>query len=362
VARSVGKKLWSALRGALGQLAVPLVAVVLGLAVGTVFILLAGLDPIAAYKALWTAVAGKPRNFGETLVSTIPLIFTGLSVALAFRCGLFNIGAEGQYLVGQLATAVVGYAIALPTGVHPFVAMVAGMLAGALWASIVGLLKAYRGVHEVINSIMLNYTAIFFTHYLLMGFLRDPKAIGGAATRPVLDTAALAQGLIAGSRLHAGLWIALFAAFAVWFFLWRTPYGYEIRAVGFAPGAAEYAGISVKKNIVLAMALSGALAGLAGAIQTLALQGKFYETTSFVGFGLDGIAVALVGQNHPLGVVLAAFLFGVLDRGGPVMQAVAGVPKQIVWIVQGSVVFFVAAEGLWKFMRNKRVKAEVKSA
>lgn len=352
------------LRESLGELAVPILAILLGLVVGTIFILIAGHSPMEAYQAFLTAVAGRPRNIGETLVDTIPLIFTGLSVALAFRCGLFNIGVEGQYLMGQLGAAWAGSALAMSGAVHPTVAILVGMVFAAFWAVIPGLLKAYRGVHEVINTIMLNYTALYFVNWVVTGPLRDPASTGGAATRPVKPTALLVQGLIQGSRLHNGLWVALIVAFLVWVFLWKTPMGYEIRSVGLSPGAAEYAGISVPKNIVLAMGLSGALAGLAGAVQVLgvATNGRFYEPMGFAGFGFDGIAVALVGRNHPLGVVLAALLFGALDRGGPAMQANAGVPKAVVWIVQGTVIFFVAAEGLWRFLRNRRVKTEVKSA
>jgi general nucleoside transport system permease protein len=349
------------LRGAGRALAVPVVATVLGLLVGTIFILIAGADPVEAYSALFQAVTGEPRMFGETLVSTIPLIFTGLAVALAFRCGLFNIGVEGQYLVALPASAWVGYAFSLPGWLHPAVSLLAGAIAGGIWSGIAGLLKAYRGVHEVINTIMLNYIALFLTQWLLYAYMRDPKGMA-AATPAIKPTALLTQGLIANSRLHSGLWIALVSAFLIWIFLWKTPLGYEIRAVGLSPGAAEYAGISVGANIVLAMALSGVLSGLAGGVQTLGVAGKFYEQDSFIGYGFDGIAVALVGQNHPLGVVLAALLFGALGRGGPAMQSMAGVPKTVIWIVQGTVIFFVAVEGIWHFLRNRKAKAKVKPA
>jgi len=346
---------------ALRQLTVPVLAVIAGLLVGTIFILSTGGDPIEAYGAFFEAVAGEPYKFGETLVSSIPLVFTGLAIALAFRCGLFNIGVEGQYLVGALATAWAGYAIkGLPGFIHAPLAILVGMLAGAFWAAIPGFLKAYRGVHEVINSIMLNYTGWYLTHYLVMGIFRDPK--GNNATPAVLETAMFTQGIIERSRLHSGFYVALLAAFLVWVFLWKTAAGYEIRAVGFAPGAAEYGGISVKRNIVLAMALSGALAGLAAGVQTLGIAGKFYEPLGFVGFGFDGIAVALVGQNHPIGVVLSALLFGALERGGAGMNAATEIPKNVIQIVQGTVIFFVAVEGLWRYLRNRRTKKEVKSA
>lgn len=343
-------------------LLVPALAVGAGLLVGAVFILMAGRNPLTAYGALLYAVAGEPRMFGETLVSVTPLILTGLASALAFRCGLFNIGAEGQYLLAQVAAVWAGYSLSLPGWLHPGVAMLSGMAAAAVWAAIPGLLKAYRNVHEVINTIMLNYIALALCNYLLHAFMKDPGGVSGAATPPVRPTAQLTQGLIAGSRLHWGLGVALLAALAVWVFLFKTPYGYEIRAVGFAPRAAEYGGISMRRSIVLAMALSGALAGLAGAIQSLALNHKFYETASFIGLGFDGIAVALLGRTHPVGVILAALLFGALDRGGPLMQGIAGVPKATVLVIQGAVIFFVAADGMWRFAVRRKARTEVKAA
>jgi len=357
----VPDKAKSWVKEAVETVTVPILAIFVGLLVGTVFILIAGADPMEAYKALFKAVAGSPRAIGETLTSTTPLIFTGLAVALAFRCGLFNIGVEGQYLVALMASALTGYYLHLPPVIHALVALAAGGLAGMLWAAIVGVLKAYRGVHEVINSIMLNYIALYFTHYLLMYYFREPGN-RAAATPFIQETAKLTKGLIPGSRLHTGIFVALLAALFVWFFLWKTPQGYEIRAVGLSPGAAEYAGISVKRNIILAMAISGLMSGLAGAVQTLGVSYKFYEQMGFIGYGFDGIAVALLGRNHPVGVIFGALLFGALGQGSGAMQAAAGVPKTVVWIVQGTVVFFVAAESIWKFLRRRRVKAEVKTA
>lgn len=352
-------KLWDALEA----VATPVLATLLGLAVGTIFILISGRDPLLAYQAIYRAVAGEPRMFGETLVSTIPLILAGLSVALAFRCGLFNIGVEGQYLMAQIATTVVGIFWVPPAGlewIHPILALAAGALAGAFWGSIAGVLKAYRGVHEVINTIMLNYIGLYLADWLLKYYLRPD--ISRASSYDLLPSSWLKQGLIEGSRLHTGLWVALGAAVIVWIILFKTPIGYEIRAVGFSPGAAEYGGISVQRSLILAMAMAGALAGLAGSVQTLGINHRFNETVSFVGYGFDGIAVALVGRTHPVGVVLAALLFGALDRSGPMMQAVAGVPKAVIYVVQGTVIFFVAAEGMWRFIKRRRAKKEVEAA
>lgn len=330
----------------------PPLAVVIALLVGVLFILYIGKSPAQAYQALWTASFGNFYNFGEFLVSSTPLIFTGLSVAFAFRAGLFNIGGEGQYLMAQVAAAWVGYHfVGLPGVLHSWLGLLAAALAGAAWAAIPGLLKAYRGVHEVINTIMLNYIALFLTNWLVLGPLRAPGET--PATPKVVDNAMLGH-LLSVSRLNTGFLWALGAAIVIYLLLGRTTLGYEIRAVGHSPLAAEYGGISVAKNTVLAMAIAGALAGLAGGVQTLGLAGRFYQTLGFAGYGFDGIAVALLGRNHPGGVIIAAMLFGWLERGSPAMQAAAGVPKSMVLIVQAAVVLFVAAPGMLRWMLGKR--------
>jgi simple sugar transport system permease protein len=342
------------------ELFVPIMAVIVGLLVGTIFIAASGASAGEAYAAFFRSVIGsppfaEPRFFGETLVQTIPLIFTGLAHAIAFRTGLFNIGAEGQYIMGSLLAAIIGYALPLPPGLHLVVALAGGFLGGALYAAIPGLLKAYRGVHEVVNSIMLNWVAFYFVNWAIT-FLKDPKAKTGSATPMVLETAQFVQGLIPGSRLHYGLLWALAASILLYLFLWRTTGGYEIRAVGLSAGAAEYAGINVQWNIVKAMMISGGLAGLAGAVQTLAINYRFYEQIGFTNYGFDGMAVALVGRSHPIGVLLSSLLFGALARGGPAMQAAVGIPKAIIWIVQGVIVFFVACEGLWRLLKRHKQK------
>lgn len=334
---------------------IPLLAVALALLLGAGLILAVGKDPLAALDALWTANFGSRRGFGETLVSFTPLVFTGLSVALAFRCGLFNIGGEGQFLVGGLAAAIAGYGLqGLPGWLHAGAALLAGALAGAVWAGIPGLLKAYRGVHEVVNTIMMNYIALYLVNYLLINFFKREGPL--PITPPVAPAARLAL-ILEPSRLTTGLYLALAAAGLIWFLLWRTAPGYEIRAVGLAPFAAEYAGISVPLNTLKAMGLAGALAGLAGAVQVLGVQGAFYDPIGgFVGYGFDGIAVSLLGRNHPIGLLPAAFLFAILDRGSAGMQAMAGIPKAVVWVVQAGVVLLVAADGILRSLLVRRRK------
>lgn len=273
-----------------------------------------------------------------------PLIFTGLAVAFAFRTGLFNIGAEGQFIVGQMGAAVAGYAlVGLPAPLHVLLALAAGALAGAVWAGIPGYLKARLGAHEVINTIMMNYIALYLTHYLVVGPLKGHPYL--PVTREIADTAKLWR-FLPPTRANLGILVAVILAAVIYYILWRTTLGYECRAVGLSPDAAEYAGINVPRNLMLSMLISGSLAGTGGAVQVLGVQHKFYDLFGFTGYGFDGIAVALLGNNHPVGVLGGAALFGILARGSQKMQSVAGVPKEIIGIIQAAIVIFVATDYL----------------
>lgn len=339
------------------EIALPPLAVVGALLVGTIFILYVGKDPVKAYGALWRASFGSLANFGEYLVTVTPLIFMGLSVSFAFRAGLFNIGGEGQYLVAQVAAAWVGYSFTgLPGMMHGWLVLLAAALAGAVWGVVPGLLKAYRGVHEVINTIMMNYIALFLCNWLVLGPMRAP---GNMPATPSIPAEAMLAHLLPVSRLNTGFLLALAATILTYLLLFRTVWGYEIRAVGHNPLAAAYGGISMTRNTILTMAVAGALAGLAGGVQLAGLTGRFYQTASFAGYGFNGISVALLGKNHPAGALLGALLFGWLERGSSAMQATAGVPKSIVLVVQATVIFFVAAPGMirWILGKHKEVRA-----
>lgn len=344
----------------LERLWIAFVAVMLALFLGAGFILWAGKSPLVGYQALWQGSFGSLQNFGELLVSATPVIFTGLSIAVAYRAGLFNIGAEGQYIVGMIGGAWIGAAGAF-TGwqmwAHLPVTLVVGFLAGALWAAVPGLLKAYRGVHEVINSIMMNWIALYFSHWLVMGPLMANPYL--PQTKEILPSAMLWR-FLPPSRANLGILVALLAALGVWYFMWKTTLGYGIRAVGFNPSAAEYAGISVPRNLTLAMMVSGGLAGVGGAVQVLGVQYKFYDIFSFIGDGLDGIAVSLLGNNHPLGVVGAAILFGIFRRGAQLMQAMADIPKEIIGIVTAVVIILVAADQIIRGLTRGRAARRAK--
>lgn len=330
-------------------LLMPVIAVIFGLLIGAIFMKLIGKNPLQAYQVLWNSSFGSLRGFYETLVNTTPLIFTGLAVAFAFRCGLFNIGGDGQFLIAYTATAWVGYVISLPWFIHIPLALLAGIILGGVWGGFAGYLKATLGVHEVITTIMMNYISLYFTGYLIGGPLMKPGAL--PATPKILESARLWR--VPHSRLNLGFIIALIAAALIYYLLWKTTIGYEVRAVGLNPDGADYGGISVARNMVLAMFISGALAGLAGSVQVMGLEYRAYQPFGFIGYGFTGIAVALLGKNHPGGVVLSALLFGILSRGAMQMQSLAGVPKEVIEIIQAIIIFFVAAEYMFTLIARK---------
>jgi len=341
---------------------IPLMAILMGLLFGALIMLTGGYNPIIAYAALFKKVFGDLYNFGETIRQITPLIFTGLSVAFAFRTGLFNIGAEGQFIMGALGAAYVGTQFSLPWFIHAPLALIVGALMGGLWGSIAGYLKAKRGVHEVITTIMLNWIALYLSNYVVSHFLRAP---GQQRSEMIQPTASITINWLSEAfgyaRLHWGTFVALLAAFVFYIILWKTKQGFELRAVGFNPHASEYAGMNVSKNIINAMLIGGIFAGIGGAVEVLGVFKYQTIAAAFPGYGFDGIAVALIGANTPIGVILAAILFGVLTYGAPGMKLGAGVPIEVIRVVIASVIFFVAASGIVTFVLSlfKRKKKEV---
>ncbi|MDX6299848.1 MAG: ral nucleoside transport system permease protein [Nocardioidaceae bacterium] len=290
----------------------------------------------------------------ETLVDATPLILGGLSVGLAFRAGLFNIGGQGQVILGAIFAGYVGFAWHLPVGVHLVLAVLAGILGGALWGGLAGLLKARTGAHEVITTIMLNYIALNLLAFLLSvkGFQRPPY---GQAISEVVDANARLPHLLGGStRLHGGLLIALAAAWGIWWLLNRSTVGFRLRAVGANQSAARTAGMSVERTYVAVMLLSGALAGLAGVTQILGTNPAITQDID-AGIGFDGITVALLGRATPGGTVLAGLLFGALHAGGVQMQSSTGTPVDLVQVIQALVVLFIAAPALIRAVFRLRV-------
>lgn len=342
------------------NIVVPLVAVLLGVLVGTIIMIATGYNAGSAFNALWNGAFGEIYYTGEVVRQVTPYILAGLAVAFAFRTGLFNIGVEGQLIVGWLAAVWVGVAFELPKFIHLPLAILAAAAAGALWAFIPGLLKAKFKVHEVIVTIMMNYVALHVTNYIIRTVLSEKSD----RTEMIADSASLRspflEGLTDYSRLHWGILIALACVFIMWFLLEKTSKGYELRSVGFNQHASEYAGMSVSKNIILSMVISGAFAGLAGAMEALGTFGYAAIKGGFTGVGFDGIAVALLGGNGPIGIIFAALLFGSLKVGALNMPLEAGVPNELVDIIIALIVFFVAASYMIRIFIDRISKKGVK--
>ncbi len=296
--------------------------------------------------------------FFESLVTSTPYIFSGLAVALGFRTGLFNIGAEGQIFMGAIMASWAGYYFkGLPSIVHVPLALGIGALAGALWGFVPGLLKAKTGAHEVINTIMMNYIAFSLVDYLLRVPFKDPNELT-PKTPWIEPSAHLFRFFGEPIRFHIGFFIALALAFLVYFLLFRTTWGYELRTVGMNPSAAKYAGMSITNVTIIAMSLSGALAGLAGANEILGVNWRQVPAFSS-GYGFDAIALALLGKSHPFGVVLAALLFGFMRSGSRVMQLRAGIPIDIISVLQAFIMIFIAAPAIIRtIFRLKEPKHE----
>lgn len=322
---------------------VPIISVVLGLVVGAIVMLVFGYDPVKGYVALWNGIIGDTYYLGETIRQITPYILAGLAVAFAFRTGLFNIGVEGQLLIGWVVAVYIGLTFDdLPKIIHLPLAIIAAGIAGALWAFLAGVLKARFSVHEVITTIMLNYIALHITNTFVKWM-----ANGADKTERINETASLGstflQSITDYSRLHWGIVIALIMVMVMWFILEKTTTGFELKSVGFNQHASEYAGMNVKKNIILAMTISGMFAGLGGAMEALGTFGYATFRTGFTGIGFDGIAVALLGANTPLGVVFGATLFGSLKQGSLNMPNEAQIPPEIVSIIIALVILFVAS-------------------
>ena len=329
-------------------------AVLLALLVGAVFILISNQNPLDAYRALLDGAFGGRRAVAETLVAATPMILGGLAFAVAARAGMFNIGIEGQLVVGSLAGGIVAAMdLGLPAILYVPVVLLAGGIAGGLWGAVPGILKARSGASEVITTIMLNYLAFRLSTYAVTSAAAwlayvDPQQ---KATLKAPAEARLPI-ILEKTRLHAGFLVAIGAALVLWYLLFRTTFGYKIRTVGLSQGAAAFAGIGWGRTITLAMFASGLLGGLAGVVEVSGLLGRHYDNRA--GYGFTAIAVGLVGRNNPVGVILAGLLFGVLRNGSNAMQAQAGTSKELVSILQGLVILSISALAAIEFMRSRR--------
>lgn len=335
-----------------------IIAIIAGLLIGAVFLMIAGISPAVAYGKLFSSIFSKPKYLVWTLVYASPLIFTGLSVAFSFRTGVFNIGAEGQFVIGGLVACVLGIVLKLPAGLHAIVCLVAAAAAGCIWSLIVGVLKVKRGIHEVLSFIMFNWIAFYFSNYVvnLPGIHRDSSE----ATQDVAASARLLmpEGLrstLDCSNAHWGIVLAVIAAVIIWVIIEKTTLGYKLKAVGFNSNGAEYGGIDANKSILTALGISGLLSGLGGAVQVLGMAGRLSQFAGQEGFGFEGITVALIGSSNPIGCIFSGLFYGAMKYGGSKLSIVKA-PSEVVDIIMGCIVLLIAIAHVFKVFVLKAAK------
>ena len=339
-----------------------IISILLGFLVGAIVLLISGYDPIEGYQALFQGVFKTPRNIGWAIVTSTPIILTGLGVCFAFQTGLFNMGAEGQFIIGTIVGFLVGYKLPLPPIIHPIVAIILGMLAGALYGALAGFIKARFGIHEVISTIMLNWIAFYFQNFI--GYAnQQPNSM---ASFDVLDSAKInifdkATVKTFGpffkkffkAPIHYGVVLAIIAVIVVWYILNKTVLGYELKAVGLNREASEYGGIDSRKKIVQSMAISGAICALAGVTQILGFTYALSIVSAMDNYGFDGLAVSLLAGNNPIGVIFSGLFFGSLKYAGSNIQRVMGVPTEIINIIIGTIILFTAVPLVFRIIRAK---------
>lgn len=325
------------LKNTLIKILVPALSVLCSFLVGAIMIAGIGGNPLEAYTYLFKGAFGTTANIGETIVKAVPLIFTGLAATFAYKCGVFNLGAEGQFAMGALASVWISTTLKGITGVPLLIiSLILGAVAGGIWGAIPGILKITRGLNEMIVSIMLNYVAILFMGYLYSGPLREGSVPQTAAVTDKLGR------IIGGTRVHAGIIIALLLALGIYYFLFYTSKGFKLRAVGLNQTASQFNGFSVKKFMLISFIISGAIAGLGGSVE---LHGTQFRLMAGFGdgYGFDGVAIALIGQLNPIGTVLVAYLFAILRTGATTMQVGSGMPTSVIDIVQALIIVFAVA-------------------
>lgn len=300
--------------------------------------------------SFWNGSFGNIFSLSETMVYATIYMFTGLAHLIAFRTNLFNIGVEGQFTVGILASVIVGIIPGIPAGIHLILVLLSGILAGALWAFIPAILKVKLNSNEVVNTIMMNFIALHLLNLCISSFLKEP----GSETTYSISKNAMIPAIInnGGIRMNYGLVVGLILVLIVYFYINKTRSGYELRSVGYNQNASRYGGINIRKSIILAMVISGIIAGLGGAIFVSGVQHKVPKLHSFLNYGFDGIAVALLARNNPIAVIISSILFGALNAASLELQF-NGVPKDIVFLVQAIIIIFIAGEYMFKLFIDK---------
>lgn len=344
----------------LKSLLFPFVAIILSIFVAVFFVMWAKGYSLTQYftalatlfKLIWKGSFSNKRMTLNTLVFVTPLIFTGIANAIAFRCGLFNIGVEGQFIVGMGAAGVVGLIPGLNPVIHVILIILSGIIAGGIWGGIPGYLKAKFGTNEVINTIMMNFIGMYFVNWIV---LRTPFGVKETASTPIIQKSAQLLNFSKISNANISLIFGIILAIFIYWLLWKTTMGYEIRAVGLNPYGAEYGGINISKNIILAMVLSGSIAGIGGATHIAGVMHQVQDMMVFPNFGFDGIAVALLAKNNPIGCIPAAVLFGALNSSSRMLQ-LNGIPKEIVALIQSVIIIFVATDYIVKYFEDRKKK------
>lgn len=351
--------------------AATLLAIVFGFIVATFVLLFSGCNPLECFSVMFKMIFTRPKNMINVVVAATPLILTGVGISFAYKVGLFNIGAEGQYIMGSIVAAMVGAITDFPAVIEYPLVILSGVVAGMLYAAIVGLLKAKSGIHEVITGIMLNWIAFYFSNYISgSSWFHEPSSVhtktisdsaidiiyrwktSEAGLQKVLDTPLLRE-MVGKTNINFGILFAIAVAIIISFILRRTTLGYQMRAVGKGAPAAEFAGINVNKNIILSMMISGAIVGLAGALQVVGVSHYVSTLSAFENYGFNGLSVALIASAAPIGCIFAGLLFAALSFGGGMIQTFVGAPSEVINIMIGTIVFFVALSKIIPVLSDK---------
>ncbi len=341
-----------------------LLSLLLGFTFGAITLLAAGFNPLQAYAVIFKGIFGRPKYISWTIIRATPVIFTGLGVAFAFKTGTFNIGAEGQYIVGSLVAAWIGYVFHLPPILHVTTVLAAVLIAGALWGGLAGYIKAKFGVNEVITTIMLNWIAFYLNNFIVyLPMVKKPNSEASYSIQPSASIKLFTELKKTSTNpfikdffaapVNLGFLLAIITAVILWFILKKTTLGYGLKAVGFNSDAAEYGGINIKKNLVISMAISGAICALGGATQVLGVTGNVATLGGMEGNGFDGMAVALLAFSHPIGALFSGLFFGGLKYGGAQIQRAMGAPYEMIQIVIGTIILFSAMPLFIKILSKK---------
>jgi len=336
-----------------------IIAILFGFLVGGIFLWSAGFSPVEAYAKLFSSVFSRPKYLIWSVIYATPLVFTGLSVAFSYKMGVFNIGAEGQFVVGSLAALCVGILVDAPPVLHVILCMLAAAAAGMLWSFVVAVLRVRFGINEVLSFIMFNWIAFYLSNYVINTEIIH-KVGGGEASKDIRESARIllpqsVQNIFKSDKANYGILLAIIAAVAIWFILTKTTLGYRVQAVGLNPHASKYGGINSNKTMYIAMSLSGALAALGGAVQLMGNSMRISQFAGQEGFGFQGITVALIASSHPIGCIFAGLFYGAMKYGGSKLNLIDA-PTEIVDIIMGTIVLFIAISHIFRYLVTRRLK------